>query len=371
MRTEDERYMGLALRLARKGRGTASPNPMVGAVVVRKGRVVGQGFHRRAGDPHAEVLALEKAGEKARGAELYITLEPCNHFGKTPPCTDAVLKAGVRRVVVGMKDPNPRVAGGGIGKLRKAGVAVQVGVLEKACRELNAPFCKAVTAGMPFVVLKGALTLDGKIATASGDSRWVTGPESRQEVHRLRREADAVMIGIGTALRDDPLLNVRLARPAPGRQPLRVVVDSRLRLPLNAQLVRTASRYPTLIATTPAASGAKIRCLEKKGLEVWILPRDRQRRVNLKALLKKLARRGVNSILLEGGSGLNASAVREGLADRFLFFLAPKLAGGAKAPGAIGGEGVRRMRGAVPLEFIRIRRIGPDLLVEAKPLGGE
>jgi diaminohydroxyphosphoribosylaminopyrimidine deaminase/5-amino-6-(5-phosphoribosylamino)uracil reductase len=371
MRTEDEKYMGLALRLARKGMGTTSPNPMVGAVVVRGNRVVGRGYHRRAGEPHAKVVALKDAGKKARGATLYVTLEPCNHFGKTPPCTEAVLKAGIRKVVGGMRDPNPRVVGGGFQRLRKAGVEVEVGVLEEACRELNAPFCKYVNARMPFVTLKGALTLDGKIATASGDSRWITSPESRQEVHRLRQTADAVMVGIETALKDDPLLNVRLPRMRIRRQPLRIVADSRLRIPLTSQIVRTAFQYPALIAATGAASSAKVRSLEKKGVEVWVLPKNAQGKVNLRVLLKKLGERGIVSVFLEGGAQLNASAVRERLVDRFLFFFAPKVVGGAKAPGVIGGAGVRRIRDAVPLEIIRARRIGPDLLVEAKPSGKE
>lgn len=369
MRTKDEKYMRQALRLARRGMGTTSPNPMVGAVVVRGNRIVGQGYHRCAGEAHAEVLALQDAGEKARGATLYVTLEPCNHFGKTPPCTEAVLKAGIRKVVAGMRDPNHRVFGGGIQRLRKGGVEVEVGVLEEACRELNAPFCKYVNARMPFVTLKGALTLDGKIATASGDSRWVTSPESRQEVHRLRQAADAVMVGIGTALKDDPLLNVRLSRTRAKRQPLRIVVDSRLRIPLTSQLIQTASQYPTLIAATRAASPSKARRLEKRNVEVWTLPKNPHGKVNLRVLMKKLGERGLVSVLLEGGAQLNASAVRERLVDRFLFFFAPKVAGGAKAPGVIGGEGVRRMRAALPLELLRVRRIGRDLLVEAKPSG--
>jgi len=362
--------MRLALRLARRGTGTTNPNPMVGAVVVRGDRIVGRGYHRRAGEPHAEVLALREAGGEARGATLYVTLEPCNHFGKTPPCTEAVLKAGIRKVVVGMKDPNPLVSGRGIRRLRKAGIEVEVGALGEACRELNAPFCKYMTARTPFVILKGALTLDGKIATPSGDSRWVTSPESRQEVHRLRQTVDAVMVGIGTVLKDDPLLNVRLSRPNPKRQPLRIVVDSRLRIPLTSRLVQTASQYPTLIAATRAASPSKTRRLEKEKVEVWALPKNSRGKVNLGVLMKKLGERGIVSVLLEGGAQLNASALKERLVDRLLFFYAPKIAGGAKAPGAIGGEGVRHMRDAAPVELVRIRRIGPDLLVEAK-VGGE
>jgi len=358
--------MRLALRLARKGAGTTSPNPMVGAVVVRGGRVVGTGYHRKAGEPHAEVLALRNAGKNARGATLYVTLEPCNHFGKTPPCTEAVLKAGVRRVVVGMKDPNPLVSGRGIRRLRRAGIPVEVGEFGDACRELNAPFCKYITSRRPFVILKGALTLDGKIATSSGDSRWITSPESRREVHRLRRDVDAVMVGIGTVLRDDPLLNSRLPRTKPGRQPLRIVVDSRLRVPLKSRLVQTASQYPTLIAATRAASPSKIRLLEKRNVEVWVLPKDSRGKVNLKIFMKRLAGRAIVSVLLEGGAQVSASALKAGLVDRFLFFFAPKIIGGVKAPGVIGGEGARRLREAIPLELLRIRRIGPDLLVEAK-----
>ncbi|MBP1718768.1 MAG: riboflavin biosynthesis protein RibD [Deltaproteobacteria bacterium] len=316
-KVEDEKYMRLALRLARRGAGATSPNPMVGAVVVRGNRIVGRGYHRQAGEPHAEVLALRSAGEKARGATLYVTLEPCNHFGKTPPCTEAVLKAGIRKVVVGMKDPNPLVSGRGIRRLRRAGIQVEVGEFGEACRELNAAFCKYITSRRPFVILKGALTLDGKIATPSGDSRWITGPESRQEVHRLRQAVDAVMVGIGTVLKDDPLLNVRLSRTRPKHQPLRIVVDSRLRVPLNSRLV------------------------------------------------------DILSVLLEGGAQINASALRARLVDRFLFFFAPKIVGGVRAPGLIGGEGARRLRDAMPLELLRVRRIGPDLLVEAKLPGKE
>lgn len=366
---EDEKYMRLALRLARRGAGTTSPNPMVGAVVVRGSQIVGRGYHRRAGEPHAEILALQNAGKKARGATLYVTLEPCNHFGKTPPCTEAVLKAGVRKVVVGMKDPNPLVSGRGIRRLRRAGIQVEVGDSDEACRELNAPFCKYITSRRPFVFLKGAMTLDGKIATRSGDSRWITSPESRQEVHRLRRDVDAVMVGIGTVLRDDPLLNVRLPRTKPGHQPLRIVVDSRLRIPLKSRLVQTAFQYPTLIAATRAASPSKIRLLEKMNIEVWALPKDSRGKVNLKILMKRLGDRGIVSVLLEGGAQMNASALKARLVDRLLFFFAPKIIGGIRAPGVIGGEGFRRMREAMPLELLRIRRVGPDLLVEAKISG--
>jgi diaminohydroxyphosphoribosylaminopyrimidine deaminase/5-amino-6-(5-phosphoribosylamino)uracil reductase len=227
--TVDEKLMRLALRLAAKGRGKTSPNPMVGAVVVRGERIIGRGYHHKAGEPHAEVLALRQAGDRARGATLYLNLEPCSHFGRTPPCTQAILQAGIRRVVAGMKDPNPLVAGKGIRRLRRAGVQVDMGILAAECRELNAPFCKYITTGKPFIILKTACSLDGKIATGSGDSRWISSEESRRYVHHLRLHVDAVMVGSGTVLKDDPLLTVRLSRGESYPQPLRVIVDSRLR----------------------------------------------------------------------------------------------------------------------------------------------
>jgi diaminohydroxyphosphoribosylaminopyrimidine deaminase / 5-amino-6-(5-phosphoribosylamino)uracil reductase len=367
----DEKYMRLALRLARKGEGRTSPNPMVGAVIVRGTQVVGRGYHHRAGDPHAEVLALRMAGEKSRGGTLYVNLEPCNHFGRTPPCTEAVLKGRIRRVVVGMKDPNRLVAGKGIRRLRRAGVRVEVGVLKDSCRELNAPYGKFITKHRPFVILKAAMSLDGKIATRTGNGRWVSGEASRDYGHFLRQTVDAILVGIGTVRKDNPLLTARPERGKAFKQPLRIVVDSRLRIPLDAQILQTAGRYPTLIATTSSASPAKIRQVEGKAAKVWVLPQDSQGRVNLGKLMQKLGAQGVVSVLLEGGAGLNASVIKKQLVDRFLFFLAPKIVGGVGAPGAVGGEGVRLMRQAIPAEFMRVGRIGPDLVIEAKPKGKE
>ena len=362
--TEDEGYMRLALKLARKGLGTTSPNPMVGAVVVKGKTIVGRGYHHRAGEPHAEILALRQAGTQARGAKLYLNLEPCDHFGRTPPCTRAILEAGIRYVIAGMKDPNPLVSGGGIRRLRRAGVRVDVGVLEKECRELNAPFCKYITRKRPFVTLKAAASLDGKVATRSGDSRWISGEISRNYVHRLRQAMDAVMVGIGTVLKDDPLLTVRLPRGEKSRQPLRVIVDSRLRIPLHSQLVRTAGQYPTLVATTQAASLSRKRQLAAANVEVAMIARDARGHVSLRGLMKELACRGVVSLLLEGGSTLNASALKEGVVDRLLFFLAPKIIGGQRAPGVIGGDGTLRIKDAEPVEILKVGRIGPDILIE-------
>ena len=365
--TEDERYMRLALNLARKGLGTTSPNPMVGAVVVKGRTIVGRGYHHRAGEPHAEILALRQAGTRARGATLYLNLEPCDHFGRTPPCTRAILEAGIRRVVAGMKDPNPLVSGGGIRRLRKAGIRVDVGILEKECRELNAPFCNYITRKRPFVTLKAAASLDGKVATRSGDSRWISSETSRNYVHRLRQAMDAVMVGIGTVLKDDPLLTVRLPGGKKTRQPLRVIVDSRLRIPLHSQLVRTAGQYPTLVATTQAASLSRKRRLAAANVEVAMIAKDARGHVSLRGLMKELARRGVVSLLLEGGSTLNASALKEGVVDRLLFFLAPKIIGGQRAPGVIGGDGTLRIKNAEPVEILKVERIGPDILIEGVP----
>jgi diaminohydroxyphosphoribosylaminopyrimidine deaminase/5-amino-6-(5-phosphoribosylamino)uracil reductase len=365
--TEDERYMRLALRLARKGLGTTSPNPMVGAVAVKGKTIVGRGYHHRAGEPHAEILALRQAGTRARGATLYLNLEPCDHFGRTPPCTRAILEAGIRRVVAGMKDPNPLVSGGGIRRLRRAGVRVDVGVLEKECRELNAPFCKFITRKRPFVILKAAASLDGKVATRSGDSRWISSEVSRNYVHRLRQAMDAVMVGIGTVLKDDPLLTVRLPGGKKPRQPLRVIVDSRLRIPLHSQLVRTAREYPTLVAATQAASLSRRQRLAAANVEVAIIAKDVRGHVSLRGLMKELARRGVVSLLLEGGSTLNASALKERVVDRVLFFLAPKIIGGQRAPGVIGGDGTLRIKDAEPVEILKVGRIGPDILIEGAP----
>ena len=366
----DEKYMRLALHLAKRGMGKTNPNPMVGAVVVRGRDIVGRGYHHQAGEPHAEILALQEAGEKARGATLYLNLEPCDHFGRTPPCTRAILDAGIGRVVAGMKDPNPLVSGRGIQRLKRAGIKVDVGILEKQCRELNAPFCKHITNRTPFVTLKAAVSLDGKVATKSGDSRWVSGEVSRAYVHRLRSTTDAVMVGIGTVLEDDPLLNVRLPGIKNARHPLRIIVDSRLRIPFHSQIVRTAEKYRTLVATTRVASIFKIERLKKTPVEVIVVKSDADGRVNLKALMKELGRRGILSILLEGGPTLNASALREKVVDRVLLFMAPRIIGGEKAPGMIGGGGSLRIRDTQPIKILKIRRVGPDLMIEGALFSG-
>lgn len=369
MHQEDIKFMRLALRLAAKGRGLTNPNPMVGAVVVKDGEIVGRGYHQRAGQPHAEILALQEAGEKARGATLYLNLEPCAHFGRTPPCTEAILEAGIKRVVAGMIDPNPLVSGRGVSRLRRAKVQVDVGLLAEECRQLNAPFIKYITTGRPLITLKVAVSMDGKMATNRGEARWISSAESRKYVHKLRQKVDAVMVGIGTVLKDDPLLTVRLPFLKKARQPWRVIVDSNLRLPLRSQIVRTAKQYPTLVAATNSAPLYQMEQLEKANVKVLIVAKDRQGRVNLAALMKELAKRGILSVLLEGGPTLNASALQEKLIDRLIFFIAPKLIGGEKAPGAIGGKGINRLKDALPVKNLRVRKLGIDLLLEGE-IGG-
>lgn len=357
--------MRRALALARRAAGRTSPNPLVGAVVVRDGRVVGEGYHRKAGTPHAEVHALRAAGALAQGATLYVTLEPCDHHGRTPPCTEAILAAGIRRVVTATIDPNPLVAGRGLERLRRAGVEVVTGVLEDEARELNEAFFKYITAGRPLVTYKYAMTLDGKAAARTGASRWISGPAARRLVHRLRAQADAVLVGVGTILADDPELTVRDAR---GRDPVRVVVDSLLRTPPTARVVAAAARSgaPTWIATTPAAPAERRAALQAAGAEVLVLP-ARDGRVDLAALMAELGRREVTSVLLEGGPTLAAAALDAGLIDRVAAFVCPLLLGGAEAPGPVGGRGYATPDEAPRLEGVRLRRVGGDFLVTGRP----
>lgn len=356
----DRQYMGAALRLARRAAGRTSPNPMVGAVVVRQDRVVGRGHHARAGTEHAEVVALRDAGTAARGATLYVNLEPCSHFGRTAPCVRAVIEAGIRRVVAGMIDPNPAVAGGGVQALKDAGIRVDVPVREDDCRRLNEAFVKHVTRGLPFVTLKLAASLDGRIATATGDSRWVTGPAARRYVHRLRNELDAVLVGSGTVLADDPQLTCRLPG---GRDPLRVVLDGRLRTPLTARLVTQPHPEKTVLVTRNDAPADRRKRLEDLGVQVWRFPADRGR-VSFRRVLRKLARAGVLSVLVEGGAVTAARAVSEKAVDKVLCFYAPKFIGAEGLP-MVGGLGIERMRQTPHLSGPAVRRVGEDILVSA------
>ena len=355
--------MRRALRLARRALGGTSPNPLVGAVIVRGRRIVGEGFHRRAGLPHAEVEALRRAGAAARGATLYVTLEPCNHTGRTPPCCDAILAAGISRVVAAVADPNPRTNGRGIKRLRRAGIRLTVGVLEAEARELNAPFFKSMRTGLPWVVAKIAQSLDGKIATSTGASQWITSPAARRLGHQWRARMDAVLVGVNTVLKDDPLLTVRAARRRAGR-PLKVIVDSRLRTPPTARCLSSASPAPTLIATT-AGSKTRRAALARRGAEMVRLPPQRGR-VPLRRLFRLLAERGVQSVLIEGGGEVLASAVEERLVDGVVWCIAPILIGGRAAPTSLGGQGIRRLSDAARVEAVTLRRLGTDLCLEGR-----
>jgi diaminohydroxyphosphoribosylaminopyrimidine deaminase/5-amino-6-(5-phosphoribosylamino)uracil reductase len=360
---EKIRFMTAAIRLAQKGRGRVSPNPLVGAVIVQGNKIVASGYHHFYGGPHAEVYALNKAGGRARGADLYINLEPCCHFGKTPPCTNALIESGIRRVFIGITDPNPLVSGKGINKLRRAGIAVETGILENECRRLNESFIKYITQKVPFAVLKLAATLDGKIATKTGDSRWISGEDSRRLVHRLRFESDAVLVGSGTVIADDPQLTVRDYAGAHKKNPVRIIVDSRLRMPLRSRLLKTAGEIKTIIATTRQASKNKILKLAQPGAEVLIVS-SRNKRVDLKCLMKHLASQGIASVLIEGGSELSAAALEDGIVDKVLFFYAPKIIGGVHARTMVGGAGVAKISDAITLSDVRYKKLGTDILVQ-------
>ena len=359
--------MTLALRLAAKGRGTTSPNPMVGAVVVYQGQIVGQGFHLRPGNPHAEILALRRAGTRARGATLYVTLEPCCHSKKrTPPCAPVVVQSGVRRVVIAMRDPNPLVKGRGAVALRRAGLSVTIGLARQEAGELNKAYCHWIRTKCPYVTLKAGMTLDGQIATASGESKWITSKPTRQEVHQLRGQVDAVLVGVGTVLSDNPSLTARtgaqLNKLAP-RQPLRIVVDSQLRIPLNTQILSRQNDARTIIATTGSAPTARRSALQKKGIETITLPAVHGR-VSLLALLKELGRRGIISLLVEGGSEMNAAMLKAKLVHHVRLYMAPALLGGDDAKGFIGGKSPTRLVQAMKLRNIQTRSVGGDVVVE-------
>ena len=358
----DQQWMRRALDLAARARGRTSPNPMVGAVLVKDGQLIGEGFHTYTGSDHAEVAALRDAGPAATGATLYVSLEPCCHYGRTPPCVDQILQAGIRRVVAACEDPNPAVSGKGIAALRAAGLSVDVGVLAEEAERVNEAFFTHVRTGRPFVTLKVAASLDGKIATRTGESRWITGESARRRVHQLRNEVDAVLVGIGTVLRDDPLLTTRLGI-ADQRDPIRVIVDNLARLPLRAKVVNRASTAPTILAVSQMAPRTKLEALEREGVQV-IVVESSPRRVSLERLIEALGKRGILSVMIEGGAEINASALREGIVDKVLVFLAPTLIGGKSTPTAVGGDGIESLSQAVRLRDVRIERFDGDILVE-------
>ena len=383
----DQDYMRRAIELAKKGLGWTNPNPIVGAVIVKDGRIIGEGYHERCGELHAERNAIASLAESAEGATLYVTLEPCCHYGKTPPCTEAILEQKIARVVIGSRDPNPLVAGKGAAILRKAGVLVEEDFMREECDELNPVFFHYITKKTPYVVMKYAMTADGKIAARTGDSKWVTGEKAREKVQELRHQYMGIMVGIGTVLADDPMLNVRM----PGKKnPVRIICDSRLRIPMDSQIVKTAKEYRTIVAYagenpeagknldvsgdgaenggiqtrngSPAENTGKLDQLHEAGVETLSVP-DAYGRVDLKKLMEYLGKQGIDSVLLEGGGTLNDAALSAGIVNEICAFIAPKIFGGADAKTPVSGIGVAHPPEAVMLELKDMERIGDDLML--------
>ena len=365
----DRNFMRRALELATAARGRTSPNPMVGAVLVKDGKVVGEGFHAFAGSDHAECVAIRDAQGHANGATLYVTLEPCCHYGKTPPCASLIVQAGIRRVVAACQDPNPAVNGKGFEALRAAGIEADVGCLAEEAVRLNEAFFTFVRLGRPFVIMKIAASLDGKIATRTGESRWITGESARHHVHQVRNVVDVVLVGIGTVLRDDPMLTTRLG-VEDQRDPARIIVDNLARLPLRAKVINRASTAPTYIAVSEMASQARLEALEREGVQV-IRVEESPRRVSLACLLQTLGKMGFLSVMIEGGAEINASALTEGVVDKILLFMAPMLVGGRSSASAVAGEGIDTFSQATHLVDVRIERFDGDILVEGYIRGHE
>lgn len=367
--------MQKALDFAVKGKGKTSPNPMVGAVIVKGNKIIAADYHRKAGTQHAEILALKKAGAKAKGATLYINLEPCCHVDKkTPPCTKSIIKSGIKKVVIAMIDPNPKVSGRGIKELQNAGLETEVGIMEAETKKLNEAFIKFITKKEPFVILKIAQSLDGKIATSKGESKWVTSKKARKYVHKLRNEVDAVLVGIGTVKKDNPSLTCRIRG---GKNPHRIVVDSRLQIPPNAKVLRHKD-HKTIIVTTQKAHKRKVDFLKDRGNKVLVI-KDRAGKVhpvrkkalprfsngvNLKRLMEELGKLNITSLMIEGGSSINASALSSGIVDKIMFFTAPKIIGGIDAVSSVGGKSPALLKNAVRIKNLQISTIGDDILLE-------
>lgn len=359
--------MEVALNLAKNGVGKVNPNPLVGAVIVKEGKIIGQGYHEKYGESHAEVNAFNDAKQDVKGATMYITLEPCSHYGKTPPCVDKIIENKISRVVIGMVDPNPCVAGKGINKLKDAGIEVTVGVLENVCKRVNEVFIKYITKKKPFVVLKTAMSIDGKISTASGESKWITEKEARESVHILRNELMAIMVGIDTVIIDNPELTCRIPD---GRNPIRIIVDSKLRIPYDSKILETAKEFKTIIATTEKAREEKIHEIEALGIIV-IQTKAKNEKVDLKDLMTKLGNQNIDSILLEGGATLNYSALESGVVDKVLVYIAPKIIGGTKSKTPVGGSGISNLKDAFKVREISTSTIGKDILLQGYIEGDE
>ncbi len=364
MKEFDIKFMKIAIREAKKGLGKTSPNPAVGAVIVKEGKILSKGYHKKAGLPHAEIEALKKIGWKAEGATLYVTLEPCNHWGRTPPCTEAILKSGIKRVVIGMKDPNPHVKGGGAEFLKERGIEVEVGILEDECYRLNEHYVKFVKTHLPFVAVKVAMTLDGWIATATKDSKWITNERSRRFVHRLRSISDAVLVGIDTVISDNPLLTVRHVK---GKDPVRIILDSRLRIPEDANVIRKCPSNTVIVAAKDFVSEEKAKRFEEKTGANVLLCRTKNGKIDLKELLFILGKKDIMFLLVEGGSKVIGSFINEGLVDKFFIFFAPKILGGSDGIPMAYGKGPCRIRDSLSLTDVKVRRFMEDILIEGYP----
>tara|TARA_Y100000310_G_scaffold231819_1_gene234524 strand:+ start:4072 stop:5142 length:1071 start_codon:yes stop_codon:yes gene_type:complete len=349
-----KKYMEIALNLAEKGKGYVSPNPLVGCIIVKRGKIVGRGYHKKYGEEHAEINALKAAGKKANNATMYVNIEPCSHWGKTSPCTEKIVEAGIREVVVGMEDPNPMVDG--YKELKFRGLKTRIGILRDKAKKLNETYIKHTKTKKPFVILKLAMSLDGKIATSTGDSKYITGIEARKYVHELRNDTDAVMVGINTVTRDNPILDSRLAK---GKNPAKVIVDSNLKISERAKVLKDPSKV--IIATTKKATKKKIDKLQHKGVRILIL-KPKKGLVDLKELMKELGKSEIASVMIEGGAELSGSAIKEGIIDRVLIFTAPKIIGNGL--GVIKNLGIKKINKAIKLKNISTQKIGKDLLVE-------
>lgn len=352
--------MKSALRLAKKGKGKVDPNPMVGAVIVKENKVIAKGWHESYGEAHAEVRAFENAITDVEGATMYVTLEPCSHYGKTPPCADMIIKKKIKRVVVGTLDPNPLVAGQGVKKLIDSGIEVLTGVLEKECRDINRVFMKYIAEKKPFVVMKTAMSLDGKIATKTGESKWITGAKARESVHELRNEMAGIMVGINTVIKDNPQLTCRIEN---GKNPIRIIVDSKLRIPIDSKVLENQDIAKTIISTTDQGDIRKKKEIEEKGVKVLVV-KSLEGRVDLQDLMSKLAEEKIDSILLEGGATLNFSALEQSIVDKVQIYIAGKIIGGDQSKTPVGGRGIDLLRDAFQLENIKYKSVGEDLLVE-------
>jgi diaminohydroxyphosphoribosylaminopyrimidine deaminase / 5-amino-6-(5-phosphoribosylamino)uracil reductase len=365
----DIKFMKRALELAQKGVGYTKPNPLVGAVIVRDGKIIGEGHHEICGSHHAEVNAFKNAIEDVSGATLYITLEPCSHYGRTPPCANAIVEKGIKKVVVGLLDPNPLVAGKGIKILENNGIEVFTGILEDEGKKLNEIFLKYITTKLPFGILKTAMTLDGKIASAIGDSKWITNESSRQYVHELRHQVSGIMVGIGTILTDDPELTTRLKNRV-GVDPIRIIVDSTAKIPLSSKVLNLDSSAKTIVATTEKADKQKLDAVRDKGADIIITPL-KNNKVDLSYLMQQLGQQEIDSVLIEGGGALNFSALEEGIVDKVISFIAPKIIGGAASKTPVGGDGISYIKNAIQLENIQISRFQEDIMIEAYLRKGE